>query len=111
MDVVFEKDLDFYRESNTKWFIDLPEWKGSKEDLEMVDGADTMLDIILTNYYQGNGNKVSLNVSIDEYDWMGTYVFMLEKVSECNTKGGAHYKLTSGDRDWETFKLTLLPLP
>jgi len=28
------------------WFIDLPEWKGSKADLEMVAGADKFLERI-----------------------------------------------------------------
>lgn len=38
----------FVREDNS-WYIDLPEYieqGGSKGDLEMVSGADTMLDII-----------------------------------------------------------------
>jgi hypothetical protein len=33
----------------TEWYIDLPEYienGGSKGDLQMVEGADTMLDII-----------------------------------------------------------------
>lgn len=57
------KTYDFYRTENTtrlagipvlgmigpkknRWYIDLPEWKGPKASLEMVMGADTMLDII-----------------------------------------------------------------
>mgnify|MGYP003650028343 CR=1 FL=1 len=31
---------------NDRWYVDLPEWEGSKDDLEMVSGADTLLDII-----------------------------------------------------------------
>ena len=39
--------LRFYREQDSnRWFADIPEWKGSKDDLEMVMGADIMLDII-----------------------------------------------------------------
>lgn len=57
------KTYDFYRTENTtrlagipvlgmigprknRWYIDLPEWLGPKANLEMVQGADTMLDII-----------------------------------------------------------------
>ena len=29
-----------------RWYIDLPDWEGSQDDLEMVSGADTLLDII-----------------------------------------------------------------
>ena len=33
----------FYKEQDNRWYIDLPEWEGSKEDLEMVLGADLLL--------------------------------------------------------------------
>lgn len=38
------KKLKFYKESDNRWYVDLPEWTGSKEELEMVCGADTMLE-------------------------------------------------------------------
>lgn len=38
--------LNFYKDENNKWFVSLPEWLGSKDELEMVMGADTMLDIL-----------------------------------------------------------------
>lgn len=37
--------LQFYREEN-KWYVSVPTWIGSKDELEMVCGADTMLDIL-----------------------------------------------------------------
>lgn len=40
------KTLRFYKEISGKWFVDLPDWTGDKADLEMVSGADSMLDII-----------------------------------------------------------------
>jgi hypothetical protein len=36
----------FYKEEDERWFIELPEWKGEKDDLEMVMGADLLLDIL-----------------------------------------------------------------
>lgn len=36
----------FNKEEDNKWYVVLPEWEGSKEDLEMVLGADMLLDII-----------------------------------------------------------------
>ena len=56
------KTYDFYREEDTtrlagipilglfgtrkdRWYIDLPEWLGPRANLEMVAGADTMLDV------------------------------------------------------------------
>ena len=38
------KMLSFVKEPTGRWFVDLPDWKGDKDDLEMVMGADTMLD-------------------------------------------------------------------
>lgn len=34
----------FYKTPENKWYIHLPEWTGSISALEMVEGADTMLD-------------------------------------------------------------------
>jgi len=37
---------DFYKESSGNWYIDLPNYPGPKADLQMVGGADEMLDMI-----------------------------------------------------------------
>lgn len=81
------KEYSFYKENN-RWYIDLPEWEGSKDDLEMVCGADTMLDIL-----SGGSNRVALTIStapIPEY----TDVLML--VRELDTSG-ATYTLINQD--------------
>jgi hypothetical protein len=38
--------LSFYKEESGEWYVDLPDYPGPKEDLQMVYGADTMLDMI-----------------------------------------------------------------
>ena len=38
-----------FEKENDRWYIVLPEWEGDKEELEMVAGADTLLDIISKN--------------------------------------------------------------
>jgi hypothetical protein len=40
------KHYNFEKDSDSRWYIILPEWEGSRDDLEMVDGADLMLDIL-----------------------------------------------------------------
>ena len=57
------KNYDFYKEENVsvlngipvlewigkkqdRWYIDLPEWKGPKANLEMVAGADDLLNFL-----------------------------------------------------------------
>jgi hypothetical protein len=71
------KTYDFYRESNVtrfdgipvlhyfgpakdRWYIDLPEWRGPKANLEMVQGADTLLEIL------ANGNE-RVNVTFSNF--------------------------------------------
>jgi hypothetical protein len=36
----------FVKEYTGRWYIDLPNWQGVKADLEMVEGADIMLDYV-----------------------------------------------------------------
>ena len=55
----------FIREGN-RWYIDVPEFLeqgGSKADLEMVSGADTMLDMMA-----GGKNEVTLVIDITPFD-------------------------------------------
>lgn len=40
-----KRRLKFEKETNG-WFVNLPEWSGSKSDLEMVLNADTWLDLL-----------------------------------------------------------------
>ena len=43
------RKFKFYKEEDNRWFVDLPEWEGDKEDLEMVMGADILLEILSGN--------------------------------------------------------------
>lgn len=54
--------LDFYKTDDNRWFIDLPEYieqGGDYEDLEMVQGADKLLDII-----SNGSNAAQVKVSL-----------------------------------------------
>ncbi|MET3500543.1 hypothetical protein ABIC45_002134 [Mucilaginibacter rubeus] len=56
----------FIKEDNGRWYIDLPDWQGVKADLEMVEGADTMLD------YVGEGsNEVKLLLAEEPFEGSG----------------------------------------
>ena len=56
-------ELKFIKETTKRWYIDLPEWTGRREDLEMVFGADTLLDKL-----SNGGNTVSLKVELEKFD-------------------------------------------
>jgi len=61
----------FYKEQDGKWYVDLPEWTGSKADLQMVCGADTMLDIIAEDE-----NEVNLELSLEKSEGSDILNFM-----------------------------------
>ena len=56
----------FYKD-NEGWFIDLPQYiemgLGSKGNLAMVAGADTMLDIL-----SNGGNRITLRIETKEFE-------------------------------------------
>ncbi len=55
-------NLKFIKEESNRWYIDLPSWTGEKADLEMVCGADNLLDTL-----SNNGNEVTLCVYEDSF--------------------------------------------
>ncbi len=58
------ENFRFYREDTGQWYIDLPlDGQFEKDDLEMVCGADIMLDI-LSNY----GQEINLLVDTQPFD-------------------------------------------
>lgn len=57
----------FIKEPTNRWYIDIPDWQGQHADLEMVEGADTMLD------YVGSGsNEVELLLAEESFDGADT---------------------------------------
>ncbi|MFT3826351.1 MAG: hypothetical protein QM731_20680 [Chitinophagaceae bacterium] len=74
------------------WYIDLPEYieqGGSKGDLAMVEGADTMLDIMA-----GGNTSVTLQLSEEAFD--GADLLLRTELCEPYI-GGAYYLLDT----WE----------
>ncbi len=83
------QSFKFIKENNS-WYIDLPEYiekGGSKSDLQMVEGADTMLDMIS----EGN-EEVSLVISETEF-LNSTKLTLIEK---CDPYVGGGYYLFPG---------------
>ncbi len=79
------KKIRFYKELDNRWYVDLPDWTGSKADLEMVAGADTMLEHIT----EGN-NEVYLNISGRKFENCD----VLELMGYATDIGsGAYYKI------------------
>lgn len=72
-------NLKFYRNEDNRWYVDLPEWEGSKDDLEMVSGADSLLDIISWNYFDGL-DYVMINVTETEDNSKVSYKLVLDTI-------------------------------
>ena len=80
-----EYTLKFNKEENDRWYIDLPEWGGSHSNLEMVAGADDLLDFL-----GGNPVIISCIVSKEDEDIEG-YI-KLER-TDWGLTSGAYYSV------------------
>lgn len=83
------KHLSFTKESNGNWYIDLPDWEGGHEELQMVSGADDFLDFL-----SNNGKKCHLLVCAN--DCSHKHDGKLVKVED-TSDGGAWYELWNYD--------------
>ncbi len=80
--------LKFYKDPDNRWYVDLPTWEGSKADLEMVAGADIMLEYIAEGE---NTVLISLNTETSIVS-PNKLEFIREAIELGN---GAFYKLQS----------------
>ena len=80
----------FYREDG-RWYVDLPHWKGTKGELQMVAGADKWVDK-LSN---GKG-RVALQLDTKPFDDCDT----LKRFLKTPIIGGAWYNTKDGHTMW-----------
>ena len=81
-----QRIFSFYKNEQHEWYVDLPEWKGDAAELQMVEGADAMLDLISCN-----GKKAVLQMSDEELDKAETLT--LTHIRDKNLGGGGDYLL------------------
>lgn len=85
-------ELTFKKEKSGKWYIVLPEWTGSKSDLEMVSGADDLLDQVLaenSHFIYGTVYFLTLDISLKKKKGYKH----LTKIANTPLIGGAIYFL------------------
>lgn len=80
------KNFRFYKELDGRWYVELPDWNGPKEDLEMVQGADTMLDLI-------SGTAPECYLKLSDVPFEQAELLELEHTPEPNLGGGGDYLL------------------
>lgn len=81
-----ERVCKFYKESNGNWYINLPEWTGDKSDLQMVLGADTLLDIMA----QGQ-KEILVRFSTEGFPGASVMTWFLNGIPGDLEVGGAMY--------------------
>ena len=77
----------FLKDEVGDWYIHLPEYPGPKEDLQMVCGADTLLDIMSEGLDE-------VNTNISEVPDI-TFKYVLTKKNDTPEIGGALYYISS----------------
>lgn len=77
----------FYKDKTNRWYIDYPEWTGEIDELEMVCGADTMLDIL-----SEGGNEITLSFT-DQKGLLPQSINLIELNFHSFESGGAIYTL------------------
>lgn len=75
--------MKFYKEQDNRWYAYIPTFEGDKSELEMVLGADTLLDMLCDN----NSSEVDLEISLTEME----DCFELNLVRLGGTEGGGYY--------------------
>lgn len=80
--------IRFYKDSDNRWYADLPDYiedGGTKEDLEMVCGADTWLDII------SQSREIDIELSDKPID--NSEVLTIDKYDDGFPEHGAYYRI------------------
>lgn len=86
--------MRFYKE-DYMWFVDLPQWKGAKWNLLMVQGADTLLD----NLNQGTDDVVVDFALKREYLVDDTEIIHLKGTKD-RLPEGRYYDYELGNVEW-----------
>jgi len=83
-----ERICKFVKETNGDWFVDLPEWPGDRSALQMVMGADTLLDIVA----QGH-KEIHLHFSEEGFPGANLMYWFMNGIPGDIEVGGAMYHM------------------
>ena len=89
--IIMKRQFKFYKEETGRWYVDLPEWEGDKDELEMVAGADIFLEILAQD-------EPEVYVTLSDEEFEGSEILEMKYLG--TTEGwemgsGAWYKLIS----------------
>ena len=78
-------EFKFYKEPDNRWYVDLPTWTGGKKDLELVEGADSMLEFM-------SEGKDTIWLKLSEENFHGSNKLEFIRL-DTEIENGAYYKL------------------
>lgn len=83
------RTFKFYKTEVGRWYVDLPEWEGSVDELEMVAGADLFLDLL-------SESEHTVDVVLSTVAFEGADVLKLQRYGDIESwemGTGAWYRL------------------
>ncbi|MFF5384000.1 DUF6717 family protein [Pedobacter suwonensis] len=95
-----ERTIRFYKNARHEWYADIPEWGGAIEDLQMVEGADELL-----NWIAASENECKLLMA-DELI-QNAEILALVYAREENLGGGGDYLLEQFRGEFKNHKIWL----
>ncbi len=99
-------NLKFIKESDERWFVDLPEYDGPHEALEMVAGADALCDILS---FDRKSVSVTLTEALTEFTTVILHRWLPFEETEGSTIG-AYYRADFESNVREPFDIWLCPV-
>ena len=87
-----KKTLKFNKESDKKWYIDLPHYPFAHHNLMMVAGADKLCELLSQD---GHSTKVDVVTTKGPKDNLVAEGYVQLKRTEWSLTGGAYYDVTN----------------
>lgn len=95
-----ERTIRFYKNAKHEWYADIPEWGGTIEDLQMVEGADELL-----NWIAAAENECKLLMADEQIQ--NAEILDLIYAREENLGGGGDYLLEQFRGEFKNHKIWL----
>jgi hypothetical protein len=95
-----ERTIRFHKNAKHEWYADIPEWGGAIEDLQMVEGADELL-----NWIAVSENECKLLMADEHID--ESEILHLVYAREENLGGGGDYLLEQFKGEYKNHKIWL----
>lgn len=97
---MLSRQFKFYKNTSDEWYLDLPEWKGDPTALQMVEGADSWLDLL-----SKGARSIQLHLSDSKFEQ--AEILTLMHVRAENLGGGGFYYLEKYEQEHISLKLWL----